>query len=723
MTPGGGGGKPPGSARPLLLGYLAVAAAAVLLVDAGTDLLVADPSLRGPLRLLGMLGVVAASIVLLHRAGSSEHRIITGGEPPPVLPPNHPDVLFEAEPGDPPRLTRIEGGTRALTGYDPRELLADPDRWRKVLHPEDRDRWDRLVRDANLDVSPSVPTLLRWISRQGAVRTGNVRAVAIREPGAGRVRVRGVIREASALDPSAPGPPGSTGLEGFVRRADAAFLLLGPEGDLRAAGPRAPELVDWQGSELEPGRPVRVPEGGLLLDALFAADPGVLHVQSVEGSPRSVELVPLLDDAGARPPTTEYLVLVRDGSRRASLEERIREAQRIDVLGPFAGGVSRELRDLLGGIVVQGEAARAALADGDPSEAERLLGGLEESARRGSAVVRRLLSLGESGGGGGRVLDPGALLEELRPRLRSLVRPSTRLEIHPAPGLPGLLADPGSVEEILGHLVRNAAEAVGEEGRIAVAAEPWAPLGAGEGGWGLLLSVSDDGAGMNPGVRRRIFEPFFTTRTRAGGVGLGLPRVRALVHEIGGTVSVESREGEGTTIRLLLPGVLSEGNMAHATPPGPGGEEAPPPGMPRGGRERLLVVDDETAIRATSSRILRGLGYTVLEATDGSAALSLLMGGGTSVEGGVAVDLVLTDVVMPRMGGPELVRRYREAGGRAPVLYMSGYDLGEIGDTLRLVEHAPFIEKPWTVADLARRIRALLDGPSPSASRTPPEAG
>ncbi len=717
MTSGGRvGGKASGSARMLLVGYLAVAAAAVLLVDAGTDLLVSDPSLRGPLRLLGMLGIVAVSGVLLLRV----RRPDPGS---PALPPNHPDILFDAVAGDPPRLTRVEGGVHSLSGYDPEDLEADPERWRKLLHPEDRDRWDRLIRDAARGAAPTPPTPLRWISRQGAVHVGSVVAAPIRDPGDPGFRVRGVIRAVATVDPAAPRPPGPTGLEGFVRRADAAFLLLAPDGTLRVAGPRAPELVDWPGGDLEPGTPVRLPEGGLLLDALLASDPAVLHVDSLTGSPRAVELVPLLDDPGALPPSTEFLVLVRDGSRRASLEARIREAQRFDVLGPFAGGVAQELRDLLGGVVVQGEAARAALGAGDPDEAERLLGGLEASARRGSAVVRRLLSLGEGGGGAGRVLDVGNLLEELRPGLRPLVRPSTRLEVHVEPGLPGLHADPGSVEEILGHLVRNAAEAVGEEGRVTVSAESWAPVGTGEGGRGLLLSVADDGAGMNARVRHRIFEPFFTTRARAGGVGLGLPRVRALVHEMGGTVSVESGEGEGTTVRLLLPGVSPDPRPASAPPGVAEADEGRIPASPDGGTERLLVVDDETAIRATSSRILRGLGYTVLEATDGSAALSLLTGGGPALEGGVTVDLILTDVVMPRMGGPELVRRYREAGGQAPVLYMSGYELGDIGDTLRLVEHAPFIEKPWTVADLAARIRALLDDPSPSASRNPPESG
>jgi CheY-like chemotaxis protein len=209
-----------------------------------------------------------------------------------------------------------------------------------------------------------------------------------------------------------------------------------------------------------------------------------------------------------------------------------------------------------------------------------------------------------------------------------------------------------------------------------------------------VIEVSDSGAGMDAAVLAQVFDPFFTTKPAGVGTGLGLPIVQGLMAEQGGSVEVDSEVGRGTTVRLRVPLEVDAPIPAAV---------APWPGVIRGGGETILVVEDEEAIRRSAKRALEGLGYTVILAEDGAAALALL-------QSGKKVDLVVSDSVMPRLSGAELFQRLREDGIRVPFLLASGYTSQEAALGAIPRHDLPFLPKPWTLNELTRKVRELLDG-------------
>jgi CheY-like chemotaxis protein len=209
-----------------------------------------------------------------------------------------------------------------------------------------------------------------------------------------------------------------------------------------------------------------------------------------------------------------------------------------------------------------------------------------------------------------------------------------------------------------------------------------------------VIEVSDTGAGMDPATLARAFDPFFTTKPTGVGTGLGLPIIHALVAEQHGTVAVDSAVGRGTTVSLRFP----------LTPEARGSDAPPPwPGVIRGGTETLLLVEDEEAIRGAAKRGLEQLGYRVLVAGDGHEALKIL-------RGGRGVDLVISDSMMPRLGGAELYERIRESGIRVKFLLASAYTPQETAEAATPRSDIPFLPKPWTLNELTRKVRELLDG-------------
>jgi len=221
----------------------------------------------------------------------------------------------------------------------------------------------------------------------------------------------------------------------------------------------------------------------------------------------------------------------------------------------------------------------------------------------------------------------------------------------------------------------------------------------------VMLAVHDTGVGMDSATRARIFEPFFTTKEAGKGTGLGLSTVYGIVQQSGGALEVESAPGAGTLFRVLLP-------RAPAAAPGPGEEETAAPQPSPGGSECVLVVEDELAVRRAACRILERQGYRVLEARHGADALQVLAGAE-----GAQVQLVLTDVVMPEMGGAELVRRLRAQGHPARVLFMSGYSEEAVATHGVLVEGVGLLEKPFELDVLLRRVREVLDASPPPSGR------
>jgi two-component system cell cycle sensor histidine kinase/response regulator CckA len=272
-----------------------------------------------------------------------------------------------------------------------------------------------------------------------------------------------------------------------------------------------------------------------------------------------------------------------------------------------------------------------------------------------------------------------------------------------APEVMDVRADRGQLEQVLLNLVLNARDAITGRGEVWITTAPATRADALAASHAdvevpaehyVLLSVGDSGCGMPPQVQARIFEPFFTTKPVGQGTGLGLSTVYGIIKQSEGFIWVESAEGTGTTFRIYLPRIMAgRGN----------GTQPERPGALRGGSETILVVEDEDIVRALACRGLREQGYTVLEARHGGEALRH-MGERPS-----RIDLVISDVVMPEVGGRELGQQLARLQPELPVLYMSGYTGDDVIQRGLLDPGAPFQQKPFTPEGLARKVREMLD--------------
>jgi CheY-like chemotaxis protein len=294
------------------------------------------------------------------------------------------------------------------------------------------------------------------------------------------------------------------------------------------------------------------------------------------------------------------------------------------------------------------------------------------------------------------VLDLNEVVGGIAPMLRSLIRENLELAVSTAERPCLVRADGAQLERIILNLVVNARDAIPDTGRIEIATRqvdrggPEPPAGEAPGTDAVALAVSDTGSGIADETRRRLFDPFFTTKEPGAGTGLGLSIVYGLVDQLDGTVTVDSEPGHGATFTVFIPAVSESGGADV----GRSSESEPVP--VQGGEETVLVVEDDAALRSLVELILAEAGYSVLTAGDGAEALEVVDGGG-------AIDLVLTDSIMPRVSGSELIRRLAAVRPATRVLQMTGYsDLSTAGGDV--------IAKPFEPETLLRRVRQVLDG-------------
>jgi signal transduction histidine kinase len=423
-------------------------------------------------------------------------------------------------------------------------------------------------------------------------------------------------------------------------------------------------------------------------------------------------------EEGVRPPTPEQLddligmagqVVVAAGRIRF-LAERAREArerqehvrllahaQRLESLGLLAGGVAHDFNNLLTVVLASAAMLRDAVADPEPaSDLEAIVG----AARRGRDLASQLLAMGRAQALEMGAFDLGRQIEELTRLLRRVLPASIELAVKPAPDLPPVSGDASRIDQLLMNLCLNARDAMPDGGRLTletavvelretfVQAHAWARAGR-----YVLVTVTDTGVGMAPEVRDRIFEPFFSTKphTERSGAGLGLAVAYGIVRQHQGLLHCYSEPGVGTSFKIYLP----LGRPVQEAPAAPGREPV------RGGAERVLLAEDDAAVRAAVGRLLSGAGYRVELAADGAAAVEAAQG--------QPFDVVILDVAMPRLSGPAALRRIRELWPDARYLLTSGY-LGEAA-AAREARPDALLQKPYDPDELLDRIRELLDGP------------
>ena len=409
----------------------------------------------------------------------------------------------------------------------------------------------------------------------------------------------------------------------------------------------------------------------------------------------------------ARGAATEVIGSLIDVTERVKLEDELRQAQKMEAVGRLAGGIAHDFNNLLTVIGGYGELMLQGLQVGDPLRA--YVTGIRQAGERATQLTRQLLAFSRKQVLEPRVLDLNGVVTDIERMLQRLIGEDIRLATT-LPSLPWLVkVDRGQMEQVLLNLVVNARDAMpdGGELRVSTAAvectPEWCRQHAGFApGRYVRLRVEDSGTGMTTDVQARMFEPYFTTKREGKGTGLGLSTVFGIVSQSGGHILVDSQPGRGTRCDVYLPVV---------------DDEAMPTGEPvqrasRGGRERILLVEDEPAVRAVARQALESFGYRVHEAAGAEAALDLLR------RSEQPFDLLVTDIVMPGMSGHALAEAVTELDPQVRVLYISGYSDGaRIQLDLERTQRA-FLQKPFSLATLQRKVREVLDdvpGPAEAA--------
>ena len=420
-----------------------------------------------------------------------------------------------------------------------------------------------------------------------------------------------------------------------------------------------------------------------------------------------IQVAPILSAkyAESEDPSNYWVVVVHDITERqraqkeiTGLEEQLRQSQKMEAIGRLAGGIAHDFNNLLTLIKGYTQLSLFELKEKTPLKDD--MEGIKKASERAADLIRQLLAFSRRQVMEMKVLDLNALVRDLDKMLRRVIGENIELVILLTDDLGKVKADPGQIEQVILNLAVNARDAMPFGGKLTIETAnvevdgPFsrAHIGASPGRY-VRLAVRDTGVGMTPEVQERVFEPFFTTKEKGKGTGLGLSTVYGIVKQSGGHIWVDSAPGQGTTFKIYLPRVeeLAE-ELA---------EKVQREDLPRG-RETVLVVEDDAEVRQLSMRILNRQGYRVWQAVNGVEALRICE------QQKEPIDLMLTDVVMPQMGGKELAEKVQLLRPQMKVLFTSGYLDDEIVHKI-LNSGNQFLKKPFSPALLACKVREVLD--------------
>ncbi len=432
----------------------------------------------------------------------------------------------------------------------------------------------------------------------------------------------------------------------------------------------------------------------------------VIHYKKKSGEvfPGETNVFYLRDSSGQ---VIGFIGIIKDISQRmraeqekARLEVQLNQAQKMEAIGRLAGGVAHDFNNLLTTILGNAELALLDLKQNEPFY--NILTEIKGAGDKASALTRQLLAFSRRQVMQPEILDLNELLQDMSRMLRRIIGEDIELEILPASGLGLVEIDPGQLEQVIMNLAVNARDAMPGGGKLTIEiadADLDRIYSESHGrvvrpGPYVLLAVSDTGQGMPPEIQAQIFDPFFTTKDKGKGTGLGLSTVYGIVKQSSGYIWVYSEPEAGTTFKIYLPRV--EKHSGHEQPPKEQEQD-------HSGTETILVVEDDQAVRNIAAYSLRIYGYRVLTASDGAQALARVQ------EEKDQIHLVLTDVVMPQIGGLEMVQELKKLQPGLKVLYMSGYTTNSIVHHGILDQGVDFLQKPFTPNSLASKVREVLD--------------
>jgi PAS domain S-box-containing protein len=603
------------------------------------------------------------------------------------------------------RMLFVSRAYQVIWGRSCESLYQQPESYLEAVHPEDRGQTRDAV--ARQKRGESTEAEYRIIRPDGAIRWIHDRAFPIRDERGKVSRIVGIAEDVTDHKRA----------EEALRRSEQAYHLLfdsNPqpmwvfdlvtlgflevnEAAIRHYGYSREEFLSMTIKDIRP--PGDVPA---LLEYMSGGvnqfeEAGVRRHQKKDGTIISVEIASYsltLYDRPAR------IVLAHDVTERRSLEEQLRQSQKLEAIGQLAGGIAHDFNNLLTAINGYSDLTIEGLETEDPLR--RNIEQVRKAGERAASLTRQLLAFSRKQVMQPKVLDINSLVVDLGKMLRRLVGEHIEFMTLLRPEAGRINADPGQIEQVILNLVLNARDAMPRGGKLIIETaniyldEQYAQRHvAVKRGQYVMLTVSDTGIGMDPATQASMFEPFFTTKEIGKGTGLGLSTVYGIVKQSGGDIWAYSEVDKGTTFRVYLPRVTSDAQPYKRT------TETESPAR---GTETVLVVEDDEKVRRLVREVLRKHGYEVLDAANGNAALSVA----ESHSG--AIHLLVTDVVMPQLSGREVADRLAALRPEMKVLFMSGYTDDAVVHHGILDANTPFIQKPFATGALARKVRDVLDG-------------
>ncbi|MFI5120020.1 MAG: PAS domain S-box protein [Thermoanaerobaculia bacterium] len=601
------------------------------------------------------------------------------------------------------RWLRVNQRLCEMVGYTREELLAGT--FQEITHPDDLPADLENVRKILAGDIQNYSMEKRYIRKD---RTAAWIALTVSLARDAEGRPKYFISVIEDIEPRRRAEAERTRLAEIVEQASEDVIMTDVDGNITYVNPAFERISGYRRGEVEGQNPRFLKSGRR--DSKFYAElwqtitsgriwSGHFINKRKDGTLFEEEgsIFPVRDHAGQ---IVSFVAIKRDVTQEVRLKEQLLQAQKMESVGQLAGGVAHDFNNLLTAIL-----GFCDLILGDEKSSHRSeLEEIKHAGERAAVLTRQLLAFSRKQVFHLEVLNLNDVVVNMESMLRRLIGEDVRLTSTLSSEIGRVKADPAQIEQVLLNLAVNARDAMPEGGvlrietssadideAVAAAHAPCAP------GRFVVLTVSDTGHGMDSETQRRAFEPFFTTKPKGKGTGLGLATVYGIVSQSGGFVSFSSEPKKGTTFRIYLPGAEESAAIKSRS----GAHLA----TPAKGTETILMVEDDAGVRRLGCNVLEMLGYTVLCAESGQQALDLAR------EHRGRIDLILTDVVMPEMSGPEVERRLAEAGRTARVLFMSGYADDTILQHGVLETGVAFLQKPFTPAALARKVREVLDVP------------
>jgi len=605
-------------------------------------------------------------------------------------------------------ITYASDSVTPLLGYEPSEILGER-WWRKTFADPQAglNAQMALARSAAGSASPSLTSYTREIRH----KNGSLRWILWHDTKGPDDLVIGVGHDVTDLKEAEE----KLRLQGKALEAAAnAIVITDREGIIRWVNPAFERLTGYSLAEAQGQTPRLLKSGEQgsdfyknLWDTILAGNVwhGELVNKRKDGSKfvDEMTITPLKGEDGS---IRNFIGVKQDITEQRRLRDQLLQAQKMEAVGRLSGGVAHDFNNILGVILGYSDLLAERIPEFDPMR--RQVEQIHRAGERAASLTRQLLAFSRQ-----QVLQPvvfnlNLVVSEMDKMLHRLIGEDIEITTELAPNLANIRADRSQVEQIVMNLAVNARDAMPTGGRLLIETrncmldEIYAQNHSGiAAGPYVMLAVTDTGVGMAKEVQAHVFEPFFTTKDIGKGTGLGLATVYGIVQQSGGHVWVYSEPGKGTTFKIYLP---SAGGTAIEFPSEPFASESR-------GHERILLVEDSGPLRELTRDLLRSCGYEVIVAEDGEQAVDI-------AEGCDPFDLLITDVVMPGMNGPELARMLQQAHPDTQVLYISGYTDHAVLKNGKLDRDAAFLQKPYTRHELSRKVRELLNAvPAASVAR------